>query len=110
MSSLFHVAIALISAIWVFAGCGSVGSQLTRNYRNLPVLGYFENFSLVSSVKSQLAEDPSVDSTRIEITSADRIVHLNGVVDSDEQKKRAHEAVLKVTGVRGVANNLQVVP
>ena len=77
MSGLFHV-IALVIAIWVFAGCGNVGSQLTRNYRNLPVWDRFEDFGLVSSVKSQLAGDPSVNSTRIEITSVDRIVHVNG--------------------------------
>jgi osmotically-inducible protein OsmY len=103
------VVVALIGAICVFAGCGNVEHQLLGRYRNLPVWGYVEDFRLVSSVKSQLAADASVDSARIEITSADRIVHLNGVVDSVEQKTRAQEAAFKADGVRGVANHLQVV-
>jgi osmotically-inducible protein OsmY len=109
MFSLFHVAVALMSAIWILAGCGNIDDQLLKKYRNLAVWDYVEDFRLVSNVKSQLAADASIDSTRIEVTSADRIVHLHGSVDSDEQKERTAEAVLKVPGVRGVANKLQVV-
>jgi osmotically-inducible protein OsmY len=109
MSSRRLAVIAFIGAICVCAGCGSLDDQLLGKYRNLPVWDYFTDRSIASEVKTQLAADPGVDSTRIEITSADRIVHLNGVVDSVEQKTRAQEAAFKAAGVRGVANNLQVV-
>lgn len=97
------VAVAVISCvILVLTGC----SDLAK----LPVGDYFQDRNVNSSVKAALAADKSVDSTRIDVDTRERVVYLKGKVESEEQKTRAEHIVFKVNGVRGVANQLEVQP
>jgi len=95
-------AAALSCVIVVLSGC----SDLAK----IPVGDYFQDQSVNSSVKAALAADKSVDSTRIAVETRDRVVYLKGKVESEEQKTRAEQIVFKVSGVRGVANQLEVQP
>ena len=47
---------------------------------------------------------------RIEVSSAASIVTLKGSVENDKQKSRAEHLAKKVKGVKGVDNQLKVVP
>jgi len=95
-------AAALSCVILVLSGCSYLA--------NIPVGDYFQDQSVNSSVKAALAADKSVDSTRIAVETRDRVVYLKGKVESEEQKTRAEQIVFKVSGVRGVANQLEVQP
>ena len=95
-------AAALSCVILVLSGC----SDLAK----IPVGDYFQDQSVNSSVQAALAADKSVDSTRIAVETRDRVVYLKGKVESEEQKTRAEQIVFKVSGVRGVANQLEVQP
>ena len=79
-----------------------------KELAKIPVGDYFQDQSVNSSVKAALAADESVDSTRIEVETRERVVYLKGKVKSEEQKTRAEQIVFKVGGVRGVANQLEV--
>jgi osmotically-inducible protein OsmY len=59
-------------------------------------------------VVDELASDPSLDASRIAVAAHDGVVTLTGVVRSYWQKIEAENAVKRVTGVRGVANDLTV--
>lgn len=63
---------------------------------------------LHSDIAEELALDPSLDATRIAIAVSDGIVTLTGTVPSYWQKIEAENAVKRVTGVKGVANDLTV--
>jgi osmotically-inducible protein OsmY len=99
--SSFAVA-ALSCVILVLAGC----SDLAK----IPLGDYFQDQSVNSSVKAALAADKSVDSTRIDVETRERVVYLRGKVESEQHKTRAELIVFQVDGVRGVANQLEVQP
>ncbi|HEY2476244.1 MAG TPA: BON domain-containing protein [Candidatus Cybelea sp.] len=63
---------------------------------------------LHSDVVDELSSDPSLDASRIAIAAHDGVVTLSGAVRSYWQKIEAENAVKRVTGVRGVANDLKV--
>ena len=59
-------------------------------------------------VVSELAFEPSVDSSKIAIAVADGIVTLSGSVPNFFEKWRSENAVKRVNGVQGVAEELTV--
>lgn len=63
---------------------------------------------LHADVVQELADDPSIDSSKVAVAVHDGIVTLTGSVPSYWQKVEAENGVKRVTGVRGVANDLQV--
>ena len=50
--------------------------------------------------------DKAANFTRIDVDTTNRVVSLTGVVESPEQKARAQQIAMDVSGVRGVDNNL----
>jgi osmotically-inducible protein OsmY len=66
---------------------------------------------LQSDVVDELAFDPKVDSSGIAVTATPRgIVTLKGAVRQYSEKRAADEAVKRVGGVKGVANDIDVRP
>src|ERR1700686_2275557 len=63
---------------------------------------------LLADVGEELKFDPSIDSSKIQIGVHDGIVTLTGTVPSYWQKVEAEKAVRRVSGVRGIANDLTV--
>jgi osmotically-inducible protein OsmY len=63
---------------------------------------------LHADVAEELNCDPSLDTSKIAVAVHDGIVTLNGSVPSYWQKIEAENAVKRVTGVRGIANDLTV--
>jgi len=59
-------------------------------------------------VKAKLVADKVANFTRIDVDTTNREVSLNGVVESPEQKLRADQLAMEVSGVRRVDNNLQI--
>ena len=59
-------------------------------------------------VVSELAYEPSVDTSRIAVAVADGIVTLSGSVPNFFEKWRSENAVKRVSGVQGVADELSV--
>jgi len=67
-----------------------------------------DDTTISASVKSKLVADRAANLTRVDVDTTNRVVALNGVVESAEQKRRAEELAKQVEGVRRVNNNLQV--
>ena len=64
---------------------------------------------LHDSVERQLDWDPEIDNREIAIIASDGVITLTGFVHSYGAKMAAERSVKRVRGVRGVANDLQVV-
>ena len=69
---------------------------------------YVDDSTITTSVKAKLVADKVVNVTRIDVDTTNRVVSLNGVVESPEQKTRAEQLAMQVGGVRRVDNNLQI--
>jgi hyperosmotically inducible protein len=67
-----------------------------------------KNAMLTGKVKSALAADVGLKTLKIDVDSAGNTVTLNGVVDSEETKKRAESVARGVEGVATVQNRLTV--
>jgi osmotically-inducible protein OsmY len=61
-------------------------------------------------VERELEWEPSVDERRIGVAVLDGIVTLSGEVPSYAEKWRAERAVERVSGVRGIVNDINVTP
>jgi hyperosmotically inducible periplasmic protein len=82
------------------AGCtATTGKTAGRNV---------DDANLTAAVKSQLVTEKAANLTRIDVDTDNGVVHLNGIVDSSDQKARAQELAQRVKGVKKVVNNLQV--
>ena len=67
-----------------------------------------DDATITASVKSKLVADKASNLTRVDVDTTNRVVSLNGVVESPEHRRRAEELAMQVSGVRRVDNNLQV--
>ena len=67
-----------------------------------------DDAAMTSRVKTALTMDKAVNLTRIDVDTSNGVVTMNGIVDTPEQKARAEDIVQRVSGVRGINNNLQV--
>lgn len=92
----------ILTGSQVFTGCEALtGQTLGEN---------IDDTNLTAYVKTALAGDKMVNLTRISVQTTNGVVHLTGVVASDEEKARAEEITRGVRGVKGVVNNIQVRP
>ena len=66
------------------------------------------NADLQHEVLEELQVEPGVKATTIGVTAEGRVVTLTGYVDSFPAKWAAENAVKRVVGVKGIANELEV--
>jgi osmotically-inducible protein OsmY len=65
---------------------------------------------ITTAVKSKLAADDTVKAYRIDVDTKDRVVTLNGAVDTPVARDRAIELARATDGVRNVVDQLTVSP
>ena len=103
MKSMNFRAIFLSLAIALMlsaTGCTSLTGQTAGQY--------VDDSTITASVKAKLVADKATNFTRVDVDTTNKVVSLNGVVASPEQKTRAEQLAMQVSGVRRVENNLQV--
>ena len=66
--------------------------------------------ALKQDILDELEFEPSVDATRIGVAVRDGVVTLSGHVGTFAQKLAMEEAVRRVKGVRGIAEEVEVRP
>jgi osmotically-inducible protein OsmY len=100
-SSLKPLLVSAALALLLSAtGCTSMTGQSAGQY--------VDDSTITSTVRAKLVADKAANFTRIDVDTTNRVVSLNGVVESSEQKTRAEQLAMQVSGVRKVDNNLQV--
>lgn len=65
---------------------------------------------LREAVIARLAQEPKISISEIGVTASEGVITLSGYVDDNDAKHAAEIAVLHVSGVRGVANEIEVKP
>ena len=81
-------------------GCTSMTGQTAGQY--------MDDSTITASVKSKLVGDKIANLTRVDVDTTNRVVSLNGVVESPDLKRRAEELAMQVAGVSRVENHLQI--
>lgn len=66
--------------------------------------------TLQARVETELSWDPRLDATSIGVSAHDGIVTLSGSVPDYSQKLDAQQAAMRVRGVHGIAENIDVRP
>jgi hyperosmotically inducible periplasmic protein len=100
MRKLITSMLSLIAVILVLSGCQAItGDTLGQN---------IDDTTITTSVKAKLAADKGSSVTRVQVDTNRGVVALTGTVESSADRARAEQIARGVSGVRGVANNLQV--
>jgi osmotically-inducible protein OsmY len=94
-------AMVVITAL-VLVGCASTSGRESTG-------GFIDDATITTKVKSSLLADPMVSSLSISVETTQGVVHLKGIVDSEQERQRAIQLAQAVGGVRQVdARNLFV--
>src|ERR1043166_4828107 len=67
-----------------------------------------DDAAITARVKTALTADKASNLTRVDVDTNNAVVSLNGVVDTPDQRTHAEDVTRRISGVRGVNNNLQV--
>jgi hyperosmotically inducible protein len=94
---ILSIALALLLSV---AGCTSMTGQTTGQY--------VDDSTITASVKTKLVADKLANFTRVDVDTTNKVVSLNGVVESPDQKARAEQLAMQVSGVSRVENHLQI--
>ena len=101
LSTTKTILISLALALFLSAtGCTTMTGQTAGQY--------VDDSKITTSVKAKMVADKAANSTRIDVDTTNHVVSLTGVVEPPEQKARAQQIAMDVSGVHRVDNNLQV--
>ena len=96
-----RLAVALATAMPI-AAC--TASSSTTNSTGQ----YVDDAAITTKVKAALLDDSGLKSFDISVTTDKDVVHLSGIVNSDQIRARATQVAAGIPGVRAVVNNLVV--
>jgi hyperosmotically inducible periplasmic protein len=69
---------------------------------------YVDDSTITTRVKAKLVAEKATSLTRVDVDTTNQVVSLTGIVESPDQKQRAEQLAMQVSGVKRVQNNLQV--
>lgn len=99
MTPMIRVAAALV-VLFALTGCQAMtGRTAGRN---------IDDLTITTSVKARLVADKLSNFTRIDVDTVNAVVSLNGLVESEDEKRRAEDIASLVDGVKQIVNDLQV--
>lgn len=101
-----HILSGFTAAVALFAGTPllSCASTPTRESTG----EYVDDSAITAKVKADVLGDPALKTFQISVKTYKGVVQLSGFVDSKEERDRAGEVAVKVSGVREVKNDLVV--
>lgn len=97
-------------------GAGQAGEKLRRGEHDLRVARdqaavKLDHAAMVAKIKAKLASDVGLSTvTGIDVDTSGQVVTLRGTVASNEQKQQAEQAVMQLSSVTRVVNQLTVKP
>lgn len=105
--SLFFLAMALSGCAPLLVGGGATGAYKVGTDERTAGR-QLDDSAITFKVNTGMISDPAVKARQIDVDTLDGVVTLTGVVETEEEAKRAVEIAGKVPGVLGVNNNLQI--
>jgi hyperosmotically inducible protein len=107
LALLLLIATSVYGCGWVLVGGGVYeGYKVGTDPRSVGT--QLDDAVITAKVKAKLIEDPITKARKIDVDTVNGVVTLTGLVDSEEEVKRAIQIASSVTGVNKVVNNLRV--
>ncbi len=104
---IFTLGFWLSSCGWIVIGGGAYeGYKVVTDPRTLGT--QVDDGIITSKIKLKLLEDPVTKARKIDVDTVNGVVTLTGVVDSEEERRRAVKIATSVEGVKKVVNNLRI--
>lgn len=100
MTNDLKLASFLLAVLLSLGGCTTMTGETAGQY--------VDDSTITASIKAKLAADKVGSLTRIDVDTTNKVVSLNGIVPSVQDKARAEQLAKQVDGVRAVRNNLQI--
>lgn len=92
---------------WVLIGTGAaVGYKVITDPRSVGT--QIDDAKITTKIKLKFLEDKEIKAFSIDVDTVNGVVTLTGMVETEEQRRRAVEIAKSVTGVKAVVNNIQV--
>lgn len=93
---------------WLIVGGGTAyeGYKVGSDPRSIGT--QIDDATITAKVKLKLIEDPITKARKIDVDTVNGVVTLTGIVESENQKKKAIEHAKSVSGVVKVIDNLQI--
>lgn len=92
-----QVAVVTTMLALSFSACAGAGTTTGE---------YIDDSVITTKVKTELLRDPATKGLSINVTTIDGVVHLTGVVASEQEKERAEVLAKQVNGAKIVKNKL----
>jgi osmotically-inducible protein OsmY len=110
MKETLNKMLILILLIGVVTGCAAWRDREREGAtdRGAGSTARTDDAALTAKVKAKLLSDERVEGTQIDVDTQNGIVFLNGVVETEEQKRKAIDLARNTEGVRDVEDNLKV--
>jgi osmotically-inducible protein OsmY len=99
---------ALAAAVTALSLVAFGGCAVTRGQET--VGAYVDDSSITTSVKARFVENKAVDASSISVETLNGTVMLSGFAKSSTEKATAADIASKVSGVKGVKNEIAVRP
>ncbi len=90
----------------IIVGGATGGYKIATDERSVGRI--WDDSTITTKVKTELVKDPVVKARKIDVDTLDGCVILTGVLETDDEAKRAVEIARRVPGVKNVKNNLQI--
>jgi hyperosmotically inducible protein len=104
---LLFISVFVSGCGWVVVGGGAYqGYKAGSDPRSVGT--QIDDATITAKVKLKLLEDPVTKARKIDVDTVNGVVTLTGVVETEEEIKRAIEIARKVEGVKRVVNNLKI--
>jgi osmotically-inducible protein OsmY len=99
---LYTECAAVVIAVLVLVGCASTSGRESTGE-------FVDDATITTKVKSSFLADPMVSALSISVETTRGVVHLQGIVNSEQERQRAVQLAQAVGGVKQVdARNLFV--
>jgi hyperosmotically inducible periplasmic protein len=98
--TMLKITVALLMIVAFMPGCRSMTGRSAGRV--------IDDKTISTQVKAKLVAEKASNMTRVGVTTVNGVVHLDGIVDSVQDKVRAEEIARGVKGVTQVVDNIQV--
>ena len=100
--TLYRQCAVVVMAMLVLVGCASTSSRESTGE-------FVDDAAITTKVKSSFVGDPMVSALAINVETTKGVVHLQGIVNNEQERQRAIQLAQAVGGVKQVdARNLFV--
>ena len=100
MKKVIFMAVLMVMGLALFSGCASMTGRTTGEY--------IDDSNITTEVNSIIVKDPDAQYLKIDVSSLDGNVTLQGFIHDRKAEDRIVAKIREIRGVKSVKSNLKV--